>query len=118
MLRTTMIMLCLLLAAAAAGRYRAEVLVREARRELRALEEARQKELSEVRILRAEIAFLEGPDRLAGVAERYTDLAPLTGDQLLTADDFRLAFGEDLRAHADDNAVKGAIAMADSNPSR
>ena len=41
MVRATMILLCFLLLAAAAGRYKAEVSVRDAKEELKALEKAR-----------------------------------------------------------------------------
>jgi hypothetical protein len=88
MLRITMMLLCVILAAAAFGRYKAEVSVREARRELKAIEDAKARELSEIRMLRAEVAFLERPERLAKIAARYTDLHPLTGAQLATAEEF------------------------------
>lgn len=91
MVRATMILLCFLLLAAAAGRYKAEVSVREAKRELKALEDAKAQELSMIKVLRAEVAYLESPERLAKIAARHTDLGPLAGTQLVTADEFVLA---------------------------
>ena len=76
MIRISTIFLCLLLAAAAAGRYQAEVAVREARSELRNLEEQKAKELRAIQMLRAEVAYLESPDRLAKIARSETELRP------------------------------------------
>jgi hypothetical protein len=93
MMRLTMILLCFILAAAAAGRYKAEAAVRETRLELRRLEHAKTEETSSIQALRAEVAYLESPERLAGVADAVTDLKPLSGAQLLTAEDFVASFG-------------------------
>lgn len=97
MMRLTMILLCFLLAAAAAGRYKAEAAVRETRLELRRLEHAKTLETSSIQALRAEVAYLESPERLAGVADAVTDLKPLSGAQLLTAEDFVASFGGEPR---------------------
>jgi len=94
MMRITMILLCLMLAAAAAGRYQAEAAVREARQELRRLDREKARELSSIQLLRAEIAYLESPERLAVIAGEMTDLRRLSGAQLMTAEDFEIAFGE------------------------
>ena len=121
MVRATMMLLCLLLLAAAAGRYKAEVSVREARAEIRDLEGAKTEELSQIKILRAEIAYLENPDRLARLAARHTDLEPLAGSQLVTADEFLLALGagpdEDFTREAPSggDVIKHALAMADAS---
>ena len=92
MIRISMIVLCLLLAAAAAGRYQAEVRVREAREELRKLDRLEAEEVAQIQLLRAEVAYLESPDRLVKVAKLATSLKPMAGVQLYTADDFALAF--------------------------
>jgi hypothetical protein len=119
MVRLTMIMLCFLLAAAAAGRYQAEVSVREAKREIKELDRAKAKELSEIQVLRAEIAYLESPERLAKIAERVTDLEPLSGRQLMTADEFLVAFGDENEAaparpaQPNGDVILHALAMAD-----
>lgn len=94
MLRFTMLLLCLILAAAAAGRYKAEAAVREMRSELRQLDGAKADELTKIQVLRAEVAYLESPERLSAIATKMTNLAPLTGAQLLTAEDFQIAFGD------------------------
>lgn len=119
MVRITMIMLCFLLAAAAAGRYQAEVSVRQARQEIDALDSARAQELSQIQILRAEIAYLESPERLAKIASQLTDLEPLTGAQLMTADEFLVAFGDAQDAPrkpepaVDQDVIMQALALAD-----
>lgn len=120
MVRATMILLCFLLLAAAAGRYKAEVSVREAREELKALEDAKAQEVSEIKVLRAEVAYLESPDRLAKIAARHTDLKPLAGTQLMTADEFVLALaGSPQLAPAREapggDVIMHAIAMADAS---
>ncbi len=118
MIRVTMIFLCLILAAAAAGRYQAEVRVKEKREQLRTLESLKAKEIAEIKLLRAEIAYLESPNRLAVIAEKATTLKPLTGAQLLTADDFAVAFGEPQEERGDeqkDNFVKETLSVADAS---
>jgi len=119
MIRITMIFLCLILAGAAAGRYQAEVRVKQKREEIRALESAKARELAEIQLLRAEIAYLEGPERLADIAEKVTSLKPLTGKQLMTADDFAIAFGHSQKeaptAPESVDTILHAIAMADSS---
>jgi hypothetical protein len=93
MMRLTLLLLCILLAAAAAGRYQAEAAVRQLRGELGRLESAKTEEFAKIQMLRAEVAYLEAPDRLAAIASDVTDLEPLSGAQLLTAEDFQIAFG-------------------------
>ncbi len=113
MLRVTMLLLCLILAAAAAGRYKAEAAVRETRNELRQLDRAKTQELTKIQVLRAEVAYLESPERLAAIAAKMTDLEPLTGAQLLTAEDFKVAFGDrDARAQANAPAVERPVEVA------
>ncbi|MCA8890051.1 MAG: hypothetical protein KDA46_14550 [Parvularculaceae bacterium] len=94
MIRLTLIMLCLILAAAAAGRYKAEVAVRDVRSEIVQIDHKKAAEANKIQVLRAEIAYLESPERLAEIAERVTNLKPLSGAQLMTADDYLLAFGD------------------------
>lgn len=117
MVRIAMILLCLLLAAAAAGRYKAETSVRETRRTLEEIEKAKARELSEIQLLRAEIAFLENPERLKEVAEKVTDLEPLSAAQVMTAEEFRVAFGAEESSPApempDGDVILHALAMAD-----
>jgi hypothetical protein len=107
MMRLTTFLLCLLLAAAAAGRYQAEAAVRETRLELRRLDKEKSKELSQIQVLRAEIAYLESPERLSAIAGKMTDLEPLSGAQLYSADDFELAFDD--KAASDEKAEAGAV---------
>ncbi len=93
MIRITTIFLCVLLAAAAFGRYRAEVSVRELREDIKRIETSQVEELRSIQMLRAEIAYLENPDRLARVAAAKTDLRPSTGDQLVNAPEFAALIG-------------------------
>lgn len=93
MIRIATIFLCVLLAAAAFGRYKAEVSVRELRQDIERIEVKQTEELRSIQMLRAEIAYLENPERLAKVALAKTELRPSSGDQLVTAREFAVAFG-------------------------
>lgn len=88
MLRIATLLLCILLTAAAAGRYQAEVSVREAREEIKKLEQEKIDEARRIQVLRAELAWLESPDRLAKIAREKTELEPLTGKQLISSAQF------------------------------
>ena len=88
MIRFTMLFLCMLLAAAAFGRYRAEVSVRDVRAEMSSQERERRQLETDIKILRAEIAYLENPNRLKKIAAATTDLQPLVGNQLVSATGF------------------------------
>lgn len=118
MIRITTIFLCILLAAAAAGRYRAEVSVRETRQELKRIEAEKAEELRSIQMLRAEVAYLENPERLAKIAAAKTDLRPSAQGQTLTAQQFAAAFDrgellsdEEITAPKSD-VILNAIAMA------
>lgn len=118
MIRITTIFLCMLLAAAAAGRYRAEVSVKETRSELRRLETSKLEELRAIQMLRAEVAYLENPNRLSKIAQAKTDLRPSEREQLLTARQLAVIMnGDDAEAAGSDDSAPGdvitnAIAMA------
>ena len=93
MIRISTIFLCILLAVAAVGRYRAEAAVKEARQELERLEIEEVEQRRAIQMLRAEIAYLENPERLARIAAAKTDLRPSQGVQTLDAGQFATAFG-------------------------
>lgn len=118
MIRITTIFLCVLLAAAAFGRYRAEVSVRELRNDIEKIEASQVEEARAIQMLRAEIAYLENPDRLAKVAVAKTDLRPSSGDQLVNAGEFAALFGneeyadEKVPAAPDSDVILHALAMA------
>ncbi len=118
MIRITTIFLCVLLAAAAFGRYRAEVSVRELREDIQEIETSQVEELRSIQMLRAEIAYLENPDRLAKVAGTKTDLRPSDSAQLVNAREFAALLGDtDYAAEEDAPAPDGdvilhALAMA------
>ena len=112
MIRITTIFLCVVLAAAAFGRYRAEVSVRELREDVGRIETAQVEELRAIQMLRAEIAYLENPERLAKVANLETDLRPSNGDQLVNAREFAAAFGSgDYFAEDDADTPSGDVIM-------
>ncbi len=118
MIRIATIFLCMLLAAAAAGRYRAEVSVKETRAEIKRLEISKAQELESIQMLRAEVAYLENPNRLSKIAQAKTDLRPSVQDQLLNARQFATKmdgeFDEKLPSQdrAPIDAISNAIAMA------
>lgn len=93
MIRISMVMLCMVLFGAAAGRYKAEASVRAVDAEIRELAAQKVAQQRAIQVLRTELAQLESPDRLAELAEAHTELKPLSGAQLLTSDDFLVAFG-------------------------
>ena len=118
MFRITSIFLCALFLAAVAGRYSAEESVSSAQEALERLEVEHAEEMRRVQMLRAEIAYLESPERLAKVARATTDLAPPEPGSLLTAQQFKSAMvgDEDQQDGADaipnDNVIENAIAVA------
>lgn len=118
MIRITTIFLCLLLAAAAAGRYRAEESVRRTRAEIEKLETSRLEELRAIQTLRAETAYLENPERLAKIAEERTDLRPSARDQMLSPRQFAAAVGNEDAPQEDaplpSGVIANAIAMAEA----
>ncbi len=117
MFRLTSIFLCALFLAAVAGRYSAEESVSAAQEALEQLDAEYADEARRVQMLRAEIAYLEGPERLAKVARATTDLRPPAPDALLSAQQFKSAMiGVDAAAsptvrtpHGD--IIENAIAM-------
>ena len=118
MFRITSIFLCALFLAAVAGRYSAEESVGAAHEELQRLDVEYAEELRRVQMLRAEIAYLESPERLVKVARATTDLRPPKSESLLTAQQFRSAMiGEENQPEtggpAEENKViRNAIAVA------
>lgn len=117
MIRITTILLCFLVAVSAAGRYQAETAVREARGELRQVKAEQTEELRAIKMLRAEVAFLENPDRLAKIAAAKTDLRPTTNEQSLSTREFAVAMGVNATSHQSDvlqpsEFIANAIAMA------
>lgn len=124
MIRITTVFLCLLLAGAAAGRYQAEASVREKRAALAAIENETQEELRTIQMLRAEVAYLENPERLAEIAEQKTDLRPTTRAQTMNAAEFAAAFDADAALPHDRTAptqndlILHAIALAQLQDAR
>ncbi len=118
MFRITSIFLCALFLAAVAGRYSAEESVSSAQEALERLDVEHAEEMRRVQMLRAEIAYLESPERLAKVARATTDLSPPEPGSLLTAQQFKSAMvgDEDQLDGADaipnDNVIENAIAVA------
>ncbi|MEO1252486.1 MAG: hypothetical protein AAFW81_09090 [Pseudomonadota bacterium] len=119
MFRITTIFLCVLFLAAVAGRYSAEESVRAAQEELDRLEKEQASEVRQIQMLRAEIAYLESPDRLAKIARATSALRPPERDEIMSARAFHAAMaGEEATpAHTpspfEDDAITNAIAMAE-----
>ncbi|MBL4620120.1 MAG: hypothetical protein JKX88_08495 [Marinicaulis sp.] len=124
MIRITTIFLCFLLAAAAAGRYCAEVSVKETRSELKRLELSKVEELRSIQILRADVAYLENPQRLSEIANSKTDLRPSERGQILTAREFAVLMnGVEFDEKSDpdftpSDVITNAIAMAQISDAR
>ncbi len=117
MFRITTIFLCVLLAAAAIGRYRAEQSVQKTRMELERLETTRLEERRQIQLLRAEVAYLENPERLAKIARAKTELRPSEPVQIISVQQFAVAMTGENGAQIDNNAapseiITNAIAMA------
>ena len=118
MIRVATIFLCMLLAAAALGRYRAEVSVRETRKQISAFETGKVEEFRRIQVLRAEVAYLENPERLARIADAKTDLRMSVREQTLSARQFAVALGEESLVDdevvpaPDKDVILNAIAMA------
>ncbi len=118
MFRITTIFLCVLLTAAAIGRYRAEEAVRKTRIELNNLESSRLQELESIQILRAETAYLENPERLAKIADAKTDLRPSTQEQMMSERQFASAMNSGeldetpINEQMPADTITNAIAMA------
>lgn len=87
------ILLMLVMILIAFGRYKAENHVQAIRIEIDDLEARKQTAAQDIMLMRAEIAYLESPARLASIAGSVTELKPLAGRQLITADEFLVAFG-------------------------
>ncbi|MEL6360105.1 MAG: hypothetical protein AAFR21_03405 [Pseudomonadota bacterium] len=92
MIRPTFIILVGVLIALSTLSNRVDVAVHETRSEIAELERERDDLTGNMQLLRAEIAYLESPERLAGLAENFTELEPLAGQQLMTSDEFRVVF--------------------------
>ena len=58
----------------------------EARAQLRSLEHLKKQEQAAVQMLKAEIAHLQSPKRLSGMASDYLQLSPLEAGQILPLD--------------------------------
>jgi len=117
MMRVTTIFFCLLLAGAAAGRYRAEVAVRGVEERLDALENAAAEERGKIQVLRNEVAYLESPERLAALArENDLALAPMRGEQILAAEAFSAQYGDGVVGSGAPEAPEPAPARRDEAP--
>lgn len=107
-------LLACFLALAAAGRFHAEAEVREARGELRDVDEAIAAEAEAEGRLRLEVEVLESPARFDEVNERTLRLAAPEPEQLTTGEDFarRVGQGAEEAAPSDSDVIGNAITMA------
>ncbi|MEM1397240.1 MAG: hypothetical protein AAGH38_07310 [Pseudomonadota bacterium] len=109
-MRISLIILCVVLFAAAAGRYSAEASTQALDRKISKLELQKARQERSIQMLTAEVAMLETPARLQQLAEEMTDLAPPSSDRLLAGREFFLAFGSGPNSLnvLDDRANQGA----------
>lgn len=95
MKRGIFIFLFVLFAVTAFARYRIEVAVVQAQAEMDRIEASAAALSRSIQMLRAEIAYLENPDRLARIAGLKTQLRPSTASQAVDAVQFAAAFDRD-----------------------
>ncbi|MEM8771611.1 MAG: hypothetical protein AAGD92_08185 [Pseudomonadota bacterium] len=119
MFRITTIFLCMFFIVSVAGRYSAEESVKTARSELLRLDSERHEEERQIKVLRAEIAYLENPERLVKIARATTELRAPAPEQMMSAREFAAVMtGGDLDAvhetapSVDNNVIENAMAMA------
>lgn len=119
MIRISTIFFCLLLAAAAAGRYRAEATVRADRQAIEKLEQEIRAEEQEISALQMQVEVLESGPRLAELAYSELNLRAVAPDQLTRTDEFARLAGIAVEAPAErryrpgSDFIINAIAMAD-----
>ncbi|WP_031551094.1 hypothetical protein [Parvularcula oceani] len=117
MMRIVTPILCLALAAAAAGRYHAEADVRAARSELSEVEAARLAEEEKAQRLRLEVEVLESAARLEELNAQTIKLAPARAEQLTTRSEFAERIGRpagrDDSVDAASDIIGNAITMSD-----
>jgi hypothetical protein len=84
--------------------------------ELEKIEIGKSEELRVIQTLRAEIAYLENPARLADIAQSKTDLRPSTPRQILSAREFAAVYGDEPETPENlappSNVIFNAMAMA------
>ncbi|MGV6802428.1 MAG: hypothetical protein ACWA5L_10945 [bacterium] len=119
MIRLSTIFFCLLLAAAAAGRYQAEASVRADKKEMHRIEQKIEAEKQVINQLQMEVEVLESGARLAALTQQYLELEAVKPRQLHRLDDFAriagIASPQTPEPSYDEQAdfIVNAIAMAD-----
>lgn len=119
MMRLSTIFFCILLAAAAAGRYRAEVNVRSDKVEIAKFQEMRAGEKEQIDRLRLDVRVLESAPRTAKLSRLYTDLEQLKPNQMQNSNEFLKVITPPNIAETipslDEQYIVKAIAMVDFN---
>lgn len=87
MKRFGMFLLVLMGFALVAALYVIQTRTKSAGKEVRRLEQALENEQAAIAVLNAEIAHLESPKRLSGLAKAHLDLQPASPEQIVTLDD-------------------------------
>ncbi len=119
MMRISTIFFCVLLAAAAAGRYRAEASVRADKAEIDKIDAEIAEEERQISKLDLEVEVLESSARLSQLALHRLELTSVKPYQLHTADQFARVISVDIpdplptRAQETEDFIVNAIAMAD-----
>ncbi len=109
MRRPVLIVAFFSLAAVALGLYRLENQVLEMERRLAETNAELLREQQAIQVLSAEWAYLNGPERLQGLADRHLTLAPVLPGQIASLDDLPLSPNPDSPAarRADRGPKKG-----------
>ncbi|MCI5048157.1 MAG: hypothetical protein MRY59_11710 [Aquisalinus sp.] len=119
MIRLATIFFCLLLAAAAAGRYQAEAGVRAQKAEIERIEGLISEEEVAISQLDLQVEVLESAERLSRLSAQRLSLAPVQAEQLHTAEEFAalltVEMPQDMKSVPANNSdfIVDAIAMAD-----
>ena len=115
MIRFSTIFFCLILAAAAVGRYRAEAGVRAERDNISRIEQQIDRQRAKISKLQLEVEVLESPKRLTELGATRDGLRPIQPRQVLTAEKFAALMGEE-NTHSGEGSehfIADAIVMAD-----
>ena len=119
MIRITTIFFCLVLAAAAAGRYQAEAKLRADRDEVRRLDQQIDTQSDIIKDLQLEVEVLESAPRLTRLAQENLALNALQPEQLVTVQEMAGLLDMDKRVtpvkrtKPASDLIGNAIAMAD-----
>ena len=124
MMRISTIVFCMILAATAAGRYRAEANVRANKAEIDRIEAEIQEEEKRISKLELEVQVLESTSRISQLSSKKLELKAVRPEQMATAEEFAAlvevpvsSSEKEKQPHSED-FILDALAMAELMPSR